>query len=179
MNVDRLNQWLTLGANFGVVIGLVLVAFQFQQNTDAVRLQARLGASASIQNAELSLAGDTLAEAYTKSILTPSELTPSEVTQVWGYLTSGLTGAYQNWVAYDAGYTTKRDMENVALAASMYLNYPFGLVYWNVMKNDQYDPEFVALVDGALTDAGPNSTQFSFLSLLDAKNELSDTQHVD
>jgi hypothetical protein len=83
MNVDRLNQWLTLGANFGVVFGLVLVAFQFQQNTDAIRLQARIGASASIQNAELSIAGDTLAEAWTKSILTPSELTPSEIVQVW------------------------------------------------------------------------------------------------
>jgi hypothetical protein len=179
MNVDRLNQWLTLGANFGVVIGLVLVAFQFQQNTDAVRLQARLGASGSIQNAELSHAGDTLAEAFTKSILTPSELTPSEVTQVWSYLTSGLSGVYQNWVAYDAGYTTSSDMENMALAATMYLNYPFGLVFWNSMKNSQYDPRFVALVDSALTDQVPNSTQISFLRLLEAKNELSDALHVD
>jgi hypothetical protein len=160
MNVDRLNQWLTLGANFGVVIGLVLVAFQFQQNTDAVRLQARLGASGSIQNAELSHAGD-------------------KVTQVWSYLTSGLSGVYQNWVAYDAGYTTSSDMENMALAATMYLNYPFGLVFWNSMKNSQYDPRFVALVDSALTDQVPNSTQISFLRLLEAKNELSDALHVD
>jgi hypothetical protein len=90
-----------------------------------------------------------------------------------------MTGVYQNWVAHDAGFTTKRDRENLSLPATSYLNYPFGLVYWNAVKNYQYDPEFVELVDGALTDLVPNSTQISFLSLLDAKNELSDARHVD
>ena len=179
MNVDRLNHWLTLGANFGVIFGLVLVAFQFQQNTDAIRLQARLSASGSIQSAELSVAGDTLAEAWAKSILTPSELTPGEVVQVWSYLVAGMTGVHQNWVAYDAGYTTARDLEATMQAATTYLNYPYGLVYWNAVKNYQYDSEFVALVDEALTDLGPNSTQISLLKLLDAKNNLSDAQHVD
>jgi hypothetical protein len=179
MDVDRLNRWLTLSANFGVVIGLVLVAFQFQQNTDAIRLQARLGASGSVQNAELSVAGDTLAEAWAKSILTPSELTPSEIVQVWSYLTAGMTGVHQNWLAHDAGYTTTRDLEQMARPATTYLNYPFGLVYWNATKNFQYDPDFVAIVDGALANLEPNSTQISFLSLLDAKNELSDARHID
>ena len=113
MNTDSLNRWLTLGSNIGVILGLVLVAFQFQQNTDAIRLQARLGAHGAIQSAELSVAGDTLAEAFAKSILTPSELTPGEVAQVWSYLIAGMTGVYQNWIAHDVGYTTKRDMESM------------------------------------------------------------------
>jgi hypothetical protein len=179
MNTDRLNHWLTLGANIGVMLGLVLVAFQFQQNTDAVRLQARLGASGSIQNAELSVAGDTLAEAWAKSALTPSKLSPSEIAQVWAYLSAGLTGVYQNWVAHDAGFTTTRDMESVVRAATGYLNYPFGLMYWNAVKHHFYDPEFVAIVDGALADLEPNSTLISFLSLIDASSELSDAPNID
>ena len=39
MNADRVNRWLTLGANIGVVIGLVLVAYQINQEADLIRVQ--------------------------------------------------------------------------------------------------------------------------------------------
>ena len=40
MNSDRINRWLTLGANFGVLIGLALLVFEIQQNTTAVQTSA-------------------------------------------------------------------------------------------------------------------------------------------
>ncbi len=39
MNTNQLNRWLTLGANIGVVIGLVLLIFEIGQNTDMMRAQ--------------------------------------------------------------------------------------------------------------------------------------------
>lgn len=36
---DRLNRWLTLGANIGVLIGLVLLIVEIQQNSDLVRAE--------------------------------------------------------------------------------------------------------------------------------------------
>ena len=32
--MDRLNSWLTLGANIGILIGLLVVATQINQQTD-------------------------------------------------------------------------------------------------------------------------------------------------
>ncbi len=39
MNSGKLNNWLSLGANIGVVIGLVLPIIEIDQNTDMMRAQ--------------------------------------------------------------------------------------------------------------------------------------------
>ena len=39
MNAEKINMWLSLGANFGVVIGLVLLFFEISQNTELMRAQ--------------------------------------------------------------------------------------------------------------------------------------------
>jgi len=38
--MDKLNKWLTLGANLGVIAGLIFVAFQIKQNTSQMRVEA-------------------------------------------------------------------------------------------------------------------------------------------
>ena len=35
--MERLNQWIALAANLGVIIGIVVVAYEIQANTNAVR----------------------------------------------------------------------------------------------------------------------------------------------
>lgn len=39
MDSDRINQWLTLGANIGVLTGLFLLVFEIRQNTELMRAQ--------------------------------------------------------------------------------------------------------------------------------------------
>ena len=39
MDSDRLNRWLTLGANVGVLIGLIILIVEIGQNTDIMRAQ--------------------------------------------------------------------------------------------------------------------------------------------
>jgi hypothetical protein len=39
MNNDRLNRWLSVGANFGVLIGLILLVYEVRQNSDLMRAQ--------------------------------------------------------------------------------------------------------------------------------------------
>ena len=34
--MDKLNQWLTLVANLGVVAGIIFLAYEIQQNTNAM-----------------------------------------------------------------------------------------------------------------------------------------------
>ena len=39
MDTDRLNRWLTLGANLGVLTGIILIFIELNQNADLMRAQ--------------------------------------------------------------------------------------------------------------------------------------------
>ena len=41
MNSDRLNRWLTLGANLGVLVGIILLVVELNQNREMMRAQTR------------------------------------------------------------------------------------------------------------------------------------------
>ena len=41
MDADRLNKWVILGANIGVLVGIVLLIFEIDQNRQAIRAQTR------------------------------------------------------------------------------------------------------------------------------------------
>lgn len=43
--MEKLNQWLTLAANFGVVAGLIFLGLEIQQNTISTRMAARENAT--------------------------------------------------------------------------------------------------------------------------------------
>jgi hypothetical protein len=45
---DRLNQWLTLGANIAVLLGLIFLIIEIDQNNDMMRAQTRSDISDSI-----------------------------------------------------------------------------------------------------------------------------------
>ena len=45
MNADRVNRWLTLGANTGVLIGIILLLVELDQNRDLVQAQIHQGRS--------------------------------------------------------------------------------------------------------------------------------------
>ena len=39
MNTDKVNRWLTLGANLGVLVGIVLILIELNQNADLMKAQ--------------------------------------------------------------------------------------------------------------------------------------------
>lgn len=41
MDTEKLNRWLTLAANVGVIAGIVFLAIEIRQNSDAVQAQTR------------------------------------------------------------------------------------------------------------------------------------------
>jgi len=43
--MEKLNQWLTLAANIGVIAGLIFLGFEIQQNTLSTRMAARESAT--------------------------------------------------------------------------------------------------------------------------------------
>ena len=49
--MEKLNQWLTLSANVGIIVGIVFLAFELNQNNRLLESEARLNQADSIRNA--------------------------------------------------------------------------------------------------------------------------------
>ena len=86
MDTGKINQWLILGANVGVLVGLVLVVLEINQATVATKaemLTSYQGRWIELNNSmqDLGFAG-----AWAKAIERPDELTTSEMIQVGGFL---------------------------------------------------------------------------------------------
>ena len=86
MNTDKINQWLMLGANVGVLIGLILVVLEINQAT--VTTKAEMLTSYQNRWVELdhSMQDADFAQAWAKAIESPDQMTTAEMIQVGGLL---------------------------------------------------------------------------------------------
>jgi hypothetical protein len=88
--VEKLNQWLTLFANLGVLVGIVFLAYELRQTTDTLAAQSILELNLAT-NAEMSLiAGDeSMAEIELKAKNGIGELSPVELERYkWSWFAS-------------------------------------------------------------------------------------------
>ncbi len=159
MKSERLNSWLQIATNLGLIGGLVLVAVQIQQTRDLTRLQMRLDLIAASQQMEQGLLGEEPGIAWGKSIRDPTSLSDAEVKSVdsilinqlnqWGWLVTieraGLEelGALERSIRKDAWF---------------YFGNPFAKRWW-VSNRDpgEWDPDLVRLLDAQIALLGDDS----------------------
>ena len=170
MNFDRINQWLSLVANLGVVAGFVMVAFQLQQNTEAVRLQADAVSSGANVAAESAFMGENVAEAYAVARQSPEQLTDAQMLQVNGYLLTSLTSIQYTYRQYVRGVVPDDEWVAAVAFAVAQLNWPFGRAVWST-NEPWFDPGFTAAINQALSD-GPDEIYFMEELRANLKREL-------
>lgn len=86
MESDRLGRWLTLAANLGVIVGLLILIVEVRQNANLTRAQMESGRNDLLAQIELSLASPEISAAWVKSIRSPETLTDVEVRTVESHL---------------------------------------------------------------------------------------------
>lgn len=98
MDFGKLNSWLQVSANVGIVLGLVLVGVQLKQNSDLTRIQLLYAESQRAVDLELEVVGERGADVWAKSIEDPENLTLAEVrimeALLWGFM-ENLRGTYR------------------------------------------------------------------------------------
>ena len=98
MDFGKLNSWLQVSANIGIVLGLVLVGVQLKQNSDLARIQMLNEETRRVIDYELEVVGEHGAEVWAKSIEDPGNLTLAEVrimeALLWSF-TENLRGTYR------------------------------------------------------------------------------------
>ena len=82
MNMDSLNKWLTLLANFGVIAGIIFLGLEMQQNTDAIQSSTAQSVTSISSNTLSELASnERMAEIRLKGDVNNSSLSEVESLQ--------------------------------------------------------------------------------------------------
>lgn len=156
MKSDRLTRWITIGANLGVMIGLLLLIAELAQNRDMMRAQIRHELAMGIVNLLQTPANnDQLADVLFRGI-SGEELTPTELFQF--ELRTNALFRYWEDVHYqyraglydDSEFERQRDAWRASLARSQ-----LSVGYWCRVRL-LYSPEFAKEMDSMLSDVRCN-----------------------
>jgi hypothetical protein len=90
MDREKINRWLTLLANLGVLGGLILVALQIRQNTAITRAQVTNDYFLADMQLELTMMGENPAASWIKAVYSPDELTREDAAVVDRYFNYGI-----------------------------------------------------------------------------------------
>jgi hypothetical protein len=154
MNSDRLNKWLTLVANVGILIGLVLVVFEIRQNSDLLRLQFINDDLLAIAESEESMLGDDPADVMMRSIFDAKEMTYADFRIVDAYLTSKMELLVRRYELGKEGILDEDAWKTTGFAYSWFFGNRFAKLWWKHEGHTVYSdiPELVEHVDQVISD---------------------------
>jgi len=147
---DRLTRWLTIGANLGVLISLLLLIAELAQNRDMMRAQVRHELSMGIvdllqtpaSNAQLA---DVLLRGISGEELSPAELFQFELrTNALFRYWEDVHYQYRAGLYDDSEFERQRGAWEASLSRS-----PLAVDYWCKVRL-QYSPDFAQEIDTIL-----------------------------
>lgn len=152
MDSDRVNRWLTLAANIGVMVGIVLLIIELDQNRDMMRAQIRHELAVGIvdllqtpaNNEQLS---DILFRAKSGEELTPREAFQFELrTNALFRYWEDVHYQYRVGLYDEIEFAKQRDAWKASLAGSL-----LAVNYWCKVRS-LYSPEFSSEMDSLIVN---------------------------
>lgn len=134
MNWERTGQVLQIVSNVGVVIGLVLVALQMSQTTEAVRASRLDAWNMGAADTELTLMGDHGATAIATAMTRPSDLTEEQFLQLVWYQDSLIARTLAAWQAHRAGQISADDWAYIKTGFPIQFGFPAARELWKSFK---------------------------------------------
>ena len=138
MESSKLNSWLTLLANFGVVIGLALLVFELRQTQDLAETEATVRRLDQIQIAQVEMATSeklaaTRVKAFSEGV---ASLTPVELYQLRQWENAVRLRMRSQYIEYLRGYLDQEHASSILESAVEFLP------YWEELGFELGDNEF-------------------------------------
>ena len=181
MSLERVGHWVGVAANLGVLLGILVVAYQLRLNWEAMQQASNQQISSIATSAEVALMGDTGYEAYAKSIINPSDLTPGELVQLWTYMSIAQLNAMQVYMDYREGRVTEPVWQYSRDIFISYFNYPMGRAWFEESKQSTEGTAVYSFFDAtqeALDESTPDTTRKLFLKMQERASKLRETGGV-
>ncbi len=149
---------MALGANIGVLAGIVFLALEIRQNSDLARLQFADDRRTTWQQGELVVFGESVAHVWEKSVLNPASLSLAETRILDAYLAFQLTHSTRVFELEQAGLlevgATKQYMQE---SLPFFFDTEFAKTWWEI-EGRTWDDEFVQLADPIIREISKNES---------------------
>lgn len=171
VNVDKLSGWLSISANIGVLLGLILVAYEVNQNSRLARA-AIIGEGNTAANQMFApLMGENPSEAITRAYECPEEMDFSDFIVVDTYLWTGVSNIYRNYLLAKEGLLTEGEWKlEVDRYAAWYFGSGFPREWWFKEGVPGFESEFTAYMNVKLTEG--NETIYAWWHTLRTGSEV-------
>jgi hypothetical protein len=176
MNGERLNRWLTLAANVGVLVGIVFLALEIRQNSDHLALQLEFAVpTQKIFEINRDLMDPSIAKILVKAIETPAELAFEEGLVASAFILNALNEWEDRYLLHKAGLDGVVDWKrHIQENIDWTLGSRFALAVYN-SNRDAFETEFVEYVDGLLGGVSEDGT---YLWWINTQSKFRDQQPV-
>jgi hypothetical protein len=161
LNLEKLTPWLTIAANVGLLAGMVLVAYEINQNSQLARIT--LVNEGNIANNQFwtVLMGEAPGNAIAMSVECPEAMTYSDFMVMDVFLFIGMNYLYRNFELAQEGIFTEEDwQELVESYTGYYLGSQFGQAWWDEEGRNFFADEFVNHVDMQLEGTARDSHSY-------------------
>jgi len=157
--MDRLNRWLSVATNIGVLIGIVFLAVEVQQNSEYMALQLEFGQpTQKIFEINRDLQNPELARTFAKAIQTPADLTFEEGLVASSLVLNLLNEWEDRYLIHAAGLSNVVDWRrHIEENITWTLGSPFAIEVYKANR-EAFEDEFVGFVDGLLPQIREDST---------------------
>ena len=161
MNIDKLNQWLTLLANIGVLAGIVFLALELQQNSQLMQAQTRDSITEKSLFFNDSLYGDANAFDVWESNTLESDFSAPIAAEKLRFLfmvNSNFRLWENEWYQYQNGLFEQSEFEPRLTFWSTLLSLPAYRAIWELTKNT-FAPNFRQQIDRMIRESGSTPRQ--------------------
>lgn len=154
MDSQSLNRWLSLGANVGVIAGLILVAIQINQNTAITRALVTNDYYLADMQLELAMMGEDPARSFTKAVYAPETIDEYDAAVLDRYFNYGMVQIHRLEEMNRQGLAPE-DWEDSVEYLGWHLGNSIGLRWWQRYR-EEYPDDFRRRVDAVLEEHDRN-----------------------
>jgi hypothetical protein len=148
MGSDKINRWISLGANIGVIIGLIMLVIEVRHANNLAEASAYRSRGDEIQASlnSVALSAD-LAEILVKvDSQGVQALSDVETKRFWAYLRAGIFRMQNQFNDYNLGYLDDDSYQAMLTEAAR--RYP----WWKELDIAVDDPDFGRAIEAALRE---------------------------
>lgn len=154
MNTDKLNKWLSLIANTGVLVSIIFLALEINQTNQIANAQFLNENLVGRIDAYSARIGNDLPEAWNRAIFNPAEITSRDLIVIDAFLTREWMRAYQSTNLEASGFLQSAFNVRVAEFINQYLGNEISMNWWKAQPKDNsllaLNPEFRDAIDARL-----------------------------
>jgi hypothetical protein len=148
LNLEQLNRWLTPLANIALLAGLILVAYELNQNRSLARMELVNEGNVVQNQIWANLMGEVPGEVIARALECPEEMTYADFMAMDAFLFTSLNTLYRNYELAEEGIFTEEEWrQSVETYASWFLGSSFGRVWWEEEARSFFPSEFANYVD--------------------------------